>query len=67
MKRILLRVNKVFWILFVVTLMVHAKNQWSQYGDYTWGSFFVSSVVHGGLGLMLYLGCEALIKKFMKD
>ena len=47
--------------------MVHAKNQWSQYGDYTWGSFFVSYVVHGGLGLMLYLGCEALIKKFMKD
>ncbi len=66
MKQILLRINKVFWILFVVILMVCAKNQWSQYGEYTWVSFFTSVVVHGGLGLMFYIGCDELLKKFCK-
>lgn len=59
--------NILLSLSFTIVLMVGAYNAWSLYGRYSLYSFFVSLLIHGGLGLMLYLGIDFLIKKMFKN
>ena len=60
------KVNIIVCILLVVFVMRMAYNAWSANGPYTTFSFFASLVIHGGMGLLIYLGIDSLLKKFFK-
>ena len=59
-------VNIIVCIALVVFIMRMAYNTWSMYGPYTLFSFFASLFVHGGLGIMIYLGIDWVLKKLFK-
>ena len=51
--------------------MVSAYRAWSECGGYNYLSFFVSLIIHGGVGVAIYLGLNYLLncmkKKEIKD
>lgn len=59
-------VNIIVCIALVAFIMRMAYNTWSMYGPYTLFSFFASLFVHGGMGIMVYLGINSLLKKILK-
>lgn len=60
-------INAMFCIALVVVIMISAYKTWSMYGEYTIASFFVSLLMHGGFGLMIYLGIDNLLKKITRE
>lgn len=58
--------NAFLCFTLTVLLMREVYFTWSMYGPYTIISFFASLVVHGGLGIMIYLGIDWMLKKLFK-
>ena len=58
--------NAVVCLILTVLLMREVYFTWSMYGPYTIMSFIASLTVHGGMGLMVYLGINSLLKKILK-
>ena len=58
--------NAIVCLTLTVLLMREVYFTWSMYGPYTIMSFIASLTVHGGMGLMVYLGINSLLKKILK-
>ena len=70
-KKILNVLNELFCIVVTTILMTSAYRAWSECGGYNYLSFFVSLIIHGGVGVAIYLGLNYLLncekKKKIKD
>lgn len=58
--------NAIVCLIFTILLMCEVYFNWSMYGTYTIMSFFVSLIIHGGLGLMSYLSINYLLNRIFK-
>lgn len=56
-------VNAIICITLIVVIMRIAYNEWSLYNL---SSFFVSLFVHGFWGIVVYLGIDWILRKFLK-
>ena len=55
--------NAVFCVALVAIIMIAAYESWSMHSKYTIGSFLASLLMHGGFGLMIYLGIDNFLKR----
>lgn len=61
-------INAIVCIIGTIALMICVYHAWSQNGEYTIISFFMSLIAHGGIGVMTYLGIDYVIRRlFNKD
>lgn len=58
--------NAIVCLILTILLMREVYFTWSMYGPYTIMSFFASLVIHGGMGVLMYLGVDCLLKKFFE-
>ena len=58
--------NAIVCLTLTVLLMREVYFAWSIYGPYTIMSFFASLVIHGGMGVMVYLGINFLLKRIFQ-
>lgn len=64
-KKIAKITNAIVCIVLLVFLMQVIYNAWSEYGPYTWLSFFSSLIIHGGVVGMIYLGIDWVLNKIL--
>ena len=58
--------NAIVCLTLTVLLMREVYFAWSIYGPYTIMSFFASLVIHSGMGVMVYLGINFLLKRIFQ-
>lgn len=59
-------INATIWVVVAIVLMVLAYKTWSLNGSYTFMSFFVSLIMHGGLCYFLGYFVDNNIKNLFK-
>lgn len=65
-KKIAKIINTIVCIVLLVFVMQKIYDVWSMYGPYTWLSFVSSLIIHGGVVVMIYLGINWLLNKYIK-
>lgn len=65
-KKIAKITNAIVCTVLLVFLMQKIYGVWSEYGPYTWLSFFSSLIIHGGFVGMIYLGINRVLDKILK-
>jgi hypothetical protein len=65
-KKIAKNANAIVCTVLLVFLMQKIYVVWSEYGPYTWLSFFSSLIIHGGFVGMIYLGINRVLDKILK-
>lgn len=59
--------NALFAFIVTIFLMRKAYYTWNEYGGYNHLSFFVSLIIHGGIGFLIYLGLNCVLKNIGKN
>lgn len=59
-------INIVICVLIAATIMYYAYIAWSMNGRYTFMSFLISLLIHGGMSFMIYLAINWVLEKIFK-
>ena len=61
------KINAVIWAVAAIVLMVFVYKAWSANGPYTFMSFFLSLVIHGGFIFFIGYFIDKVIINYFKN